>query len=261
MNKRKFPKVSVLITNFNKEKYILKALKSSLSQTYKNFEVLLYDDNSTDNSIKVIKKLKNFKLIINNDLKKGSSPQNQILGILKIFKKSKGKYIFFLDGDDYIKKNKISYFMNYINKNNKVKLLQDIPKLVSDRKKIKIKKKYKYFTVWPTIIPTSSICIEREYFKFFCKYIRKDCYPDLEIDSRIIIYAHIKDQLNLINKSFTYYRDNINSITSKYNKFSSNWWKKRNQAYQYMFFLMKKFNLPIRKGPDYFLTKTINFFI
>ena len=40
MNKRKFPKVSVLITNFNKEKYILKALKSSLSQTYKNSEVL-----------------------------------------------------------------------------------------------------------------------------------------------------------------------------------------------------------------------------
>ena len=69
------------------------------------------------------------------------------------------------------------------------------------------------------------------------------------------------NELNFINKSFTYYRDNINGITSKYNKFSCNWWKKRNQAYEYMFFLMKKFNLPIRKGPDYFLTKTINFFI
>ena len=157
MNKRNFPKVSILITNFNKEKYILKALKSSLSQTYKNSEVLLYDDNSTDNSLNEIKKLRNYRLIINNDPKKESSPQNQILGVLKIFKKSKGKYIFLLDGDDYIKKNKISFFMNYIKTNNKIKLLQDIPKLVSNKKKIKIKKKKKFFTIWPTVIPTSSI--------------------------------------------------------------------------------------------------------
>ena len=261
MNKRNFPKVSILITNFNKEKYILKALKSSLSQTYKNSEVLLYDDNSTDNSLNEIKKLRNYRLIINNDPKKESSPQNQILGVLKIFKKSKGKYIFLLDGDDYIKKNKISFFMNYIKTNNKIKLLQDIPKLVSKKKKIKIKKKNQFFTIWPTVIPTSSICVERKYFKNFLKYIQKDRYPDLEIDSRIIIYTYLKNELNFINKSFTYYRDNINGITSKYNKFSYNWWKKRYQAYQYMFFLMKKFNLQIKKGPDYVLTKIVNFFI
>ena len=134
MSKNNFPKVSVLITNFNKEKYILKALESSLSQTYKNFEVLLYDDNSTDNSLKIIKKLSNYKLTINRNPKKASSPLNQIIGIIKIFKKSKGKYIFFLYGDDYIKKDKISYFINYINKNIKIKLLQDIPRLVLVKK-------------------------------------------------------------------------------------------------------------------------------
>ena len=261
MSKNNFPKVSVLITNFNKEKYILKALESSLSQTYKNFEVLLYDDNSTDNSLKIIKKLSNYKLTINRNPKKASSPLNQIIGIIKIFKKSKGKYIFFLDGDDYIKKDKISYFINYINKNIKIKLLQDIPRLVLDKKKIKIKKKNQYFTIWPTIIPTSSICIERQYLNKFLKYIRKDQYPDLEIDSRIVIYSYLKKELNFINKSFTYYRENVDGITSKYNKFSYNWWKKRYQAYQYMFFLMKKFNLQIKKGPDYVLTKIVNFFI
>ena len=82
MKKKKFPKVSILITNFNKEIYIEKALSTSLNQTYKNFEVLVYDDGSTDNSINIIKKYKKITLIKNKNKIKKSSPQNQISGIL-----------------------------------------------------------------------------------------------------------------------------------------------------------------------------------
>ena len=50
MKKKIFPKVSILITNYNKEKYIEQALTTSLNQTYKNLEILIYDDGSTDRS-------------------------------------------------------------------------------------------------------------------------------------------------------------------------------------------------------------------
>ena len=52
------PVVSIIITNFNKEKYVKKCLQSCLEQSYKNFEICVADNNSTDNSLKVINKFK-----------------------------------------------------------------------------------------------------------------------------------------------------------------------------------------------------------
>lgn len=227
MKKRKFPKVSILITNFNKEKYIRKALSTSFNQSYRNFEVLVYDDGSTDNSINIIKKYKKVTLITNRNKIKKSPPQNQILGILTLVKRSKGKYIFFLDGDDYFKKNKILFFIKYLKKNNKIKFLQDLPILLSNREKFKLKKKKYKFSIWPTIVPTSSICVEKNYLINFLSYVYKNNFPDLEIDTRIVIYSFLKNNLNIINSSYTYYRDTSQGITSKYQKFSFNWWKKK----------------------------------
>ena len=51
------PFVSVLVANYNKEKYINRCLKSLKKQTYKNFEVIFFDDNSSDNSIYEVKKI------------------------------------------------------------------------------------------------------------------------------------------------------------------------------------------------------------
>ena len=50
------PLVSIIITNFNKEKYLEQCLKSCLNQTYKNFEICVADNNSTDRSIEIINK-------------------------------------------------------------------------------------------------------------------------------------------------------------------------------------------------------------
>ena len=57
--------ISILITNHNKNIFLNKNLKKSLDQNYKNFEVILYDDRSTDGSIETIQKFKKINLIKN----------------------------------------------------------------------------------------------------------------------------------------------------------------------------------------------------
>lgn len=53
----KKPKISVLMVNFNHEKYIDKAIESVINQTYKNWELIVIDDGSTDSSPHIIKQL------------------------------------------------------------------------------------------------------------------------------------------------------------------------------------------------------------
>ena len=57
--------ISVLITNYNKSKFIKRSLKSVISNRYKNYEIILFDDASTDNSLKILKQFKDIKLITN----------------------------------------------------------------------------------------------------------------------------------------------------------------------------------------------------
>jgi glycosyltransferase involved in cell wall biosynthesis len=94
------PKVSVVITCFNREKYIAEAIESALMQTYPNIEIIISDNNSTDKSICIIKKYeKDDRVIIN---------QNSInIGVIENFKKaaielSSGEFITFISSDDYL---------------------------------------------------------------------------------------------------------------------------------------------------------------
>ena len=57
--------ISILITNYNKEKFLNKSLQAACSQNFKNYEIIIYDDCSTDDSINIIKKYKKVKLLTN----------------------------------------------------------------------------------------------------------------------------------------------------------------------------------------------------
>ena len=90
--------ITVIITNFNKKKFILKTIKSVKNQIYKNIEIIVIDSCSTDGSIRILSKINNIKLLKN---KKYLSPAlNQIRSIEMGVKKSKGSIICLLDGDD-----------------------------------------------------------------------------------------------------------------------------------------------------------------
>lgn len=253
--------VSILITNYNKSRYLKKTIISCLSQNFDNKEILVFDDCSTDNSLKILNKFKKIKVIRNKKKKFKSGPLNQIYGLSELFKISKGNIIFLLDSDDMFRKNKLFEISKIFKKNKKINFIQDTPLISLFKKRMLLKKKKYFFSIWPSFFPTSCITFERSFFQNFLKVLRKNEFPNLEIDARLSIYAHIRKQFFLTKKCLTIYNYDENGISSKYKKFSKNWWKKRDEAFSYMIFLMKKFNTKLFLGPDFYLTKIINFFI
>ncbi len=96
--------VSILITSFNKSKFLKKTIDSCIQQNFQSKEILVFDDCSTDGSLDILNKFKKVKIIKNKKKKHSSSPLNQIYGIKELFKISKGEIIFLLDADDKFKK-------------------------------------------------------------------------------------------------------------------------------------------------------------
>ena len=70
-------KASIVIANYNNGKFISECIDSLNSQTYKNIEIIFFDDNSSDNSIEIIEKFKNIK-VIRNKIKTNFSTFNQM---------------------------------------------------------------------------------------------------------------------------------------------------------------------------------------
>lgn len=92
----KNPTVSVIIPTYNRANLVGKAIKSVLSQTYQDFEIIVIDDGSTDNTEETVKSFNNFKIryICHSDNRGISAARNT--GI----RASLGKYIALLDSDD-----------------------------------------------------------------------------------------------------------------------------------------------------------------
>lgn len=92
----KSPLVTVFIPVYNCETYIADSLESILNQTYKNLEVLLVNDGSTDNSVGVIKKYNDSRIrIVNNEENRGI-PYTRNVGL----REATGEYLVIMDSDD-----------------------------------------------------------------------------------------------------------------------------------------------------------------
>lgn len=90
------PKFSIIVPVYNVEEYIDKCLKSIFNQTYKDFEVIVVDDGTEDNSMDIVNK---YDVIVVKEKNSGlSTARNN--GV----KKAKGEYLLFVDSDDYLEK-------------------------------------------------------------------------------------------------------------------------------------------------------------
>ena len=210
--------ISILITNYNKSQFLDKTIKSLKLNNFKNYEIILFDDASTDNSLNILKKFNNFNLIKNKKKKYKSSALNQINGILECFKKSRGNFICLLDGDDFFSKNKLSLIHKTLSNNN-FDCVFNLPKIAKGKFRFD-NKIHKNYSIWPTIIPTSCISFKRSFFRKFLNLIEKNKYENLEIDARLTIFSKFYlNQFNLIPKNLTFYMIDPNGITSEIKNF------------------------------------------
>lgn len=104
--------ISIIVPIYNIEKYIEKCIFSLINQTYRDIEILLINDGSTDDSLDVClkwEKLDQRIRVYSKDNQGVSKTRNFGLSL------AKGDYIFFIDGDDWIDKNCLETMMNYMN--------------------------------------------------------------------------------------------------------------------------------------------------
>lgn len=257
-------KASILIANYNNEKYIEECLNSILNQTYKNIEIIVIDDDSSDNSSKIINKFKD-KIIIANkkDKKTKIGSYDQMLSYYNCLNLASGEIIFLCDSDDFFEKNKIELIMNKFFENKSYKIVLDLP-LFKFENKIKVKKLRKRIlnNYWPYLPPTSCISINRIFFKKIFHEIDIKKFPDIWLDFRLGVYSKfVLNNLVFVNKNLTYYRQTETNISSKFNYLSKNWWARRYQAHNYLKYFFEKNNIIHKKNFDFFLTSLVNKFL
>ena len=116
--KTTYPLLTVLMPVYNAEKFLAESINSILSQTYSNFEFVILDDASTDNSLKIIKAYakedKRIKVLINNKNQKTAKSRNILL------KKTTTEFIAWMDADDISSPHWLQTQMDFLKQNPKI---------------------------------------------------------------------------------------------------------------------------------------------
>lgn len=107
-------KVSVIVPIFNQEKYLNRSVNSIIRQTWTNLEILLVNDGSTDNSLRMMIEYhkKDKRIVVINQENKGLAG-----AVIAGMERFTGDYVCFVDPDDYVKEDFVETFMNEIGAN------------------------------------------------------------------------------------------------------------------------------------------------
>lgn len=153
-------KVSVIVPVYNCELYIGDTLTDLIEQTYENIEIIVVDDGSTDNSVKIIVEMmgKDSRINLYETKHRGPSGARNI-GL----KNAKGKYIRFIDADDRIPRNSIQVLMNGM-------VNTHVDMVIGNYKSVPLNN---YFTGEQT---QSALLEQREFLKKFIRYSKSFYY-------------------------------------------------------------------------------------
>ena len=230
--------ISIIINSHNGEKFIEKSIKSVLSQTYKNFEIIFWDNASTDNTKQ---KLENF----NDDrLKVHYSKKFEKLYSAKekAIKLCKGDYLAFLDVDDWWEKNKLEIQINHMKKNNALFSCSNYW-IMNEKKNKKFSaiksfstKNYfdyalkKYFVGMSTLIVSKKLYESLDY--------GFDNSFEIIGDYDLVLRLLKKEDILYLNEKLSYYRWHSENLSNK--KFRLNIlelirWKKKMEKNQFFF--------------------------
>ena len=216
-------KISVIMPVYNSEKYLVQSIDSILKQTYKDFEFIIIDDGSTDNSLSIINSYKDNRIkVITNKNNVGIS-KSLNLGVLN----SSGDYIVRMDSDDISLLNRLEKQIGFMESNSDVSICGCNMYIIKDSKKVS-ETKYcldnseiktdMLFGRTPFAHPT---IIMRSSFVHRCslKYNNSAIYAeDLELYCN---YCHQAKYAN-INECLHIYRIHNDSVSVKYKETQKN---------------------------------------
>ena len=217
--------LSIVITNFNKAKYLNECLNSITKQNLANIELILIDDNSKDQSRKILKKYKNKIKIIYNKKNIGPSASRNI-GI----KIASGTYITFVDADDKIFNCLSKIIKNIVHQRNKsdlilLKYLSTNQSLNNYNYFLNQKKLFQKFSTDLFIKKKIYILNQHEsvwYIFFRNNFLKKNkilfleksnCFEDLDFVVRSILLSKF---IGLLNIKYYFYRELKNSLKKNF---------------------------------------------
>jgi len=191
------PTVSIILATFNREKYLREAIVSALEQTYHDFELIVIDDGSTDNTKKMISAFRDPRLIYVYQENKGRSiARNVALNM------AKGQYIAFLDSDDLYLPEKLALQVQYLDSNPHVGMIYTsaycingegnfIPHKYKTTISGSIYKKIAFFR--PVTITLPIVMVRREIIDAVGEFDEKmDRFEDTDMWRRISKITHIE---------------------------------------------------------------------
>lgn len=203
------PLVSVIIPVYNSEKYIADAIESVLCQTYKNFEILVVDDGSTDDTEKIVlyfKKLYNEKIRYFYQ-KNGGPAKARNLGI----KNASGEHIAFLDSDDIWLPEKLAVQVAYYEENPYYGMVYSNLALIKNgnifqaTSQLKEKGWILYKLVKDKFIYTSTIIIKKNVLRAVGDY-HEDYYMATGEDTDLYLRIANKYQIGYLDKVLVHKR-------------------------------------------------------
>ena len=215
--------VSIIMPVHNCCKYIVQAIISVKMQTYKNWELIIIDDASTDNTLQeiqnVIKDIKDRVKLIELGKNKGVANARNI-GL----KQAKGRYIAYLDADDFWKKEKIEHQIGFMKRNKYYFTYTSYIYLIGNKQKRvgKVSERLTYKQALKnTIILTSTVIIDTN-------EISKDLLemPNIQSEDTATWWNILKNKkiANGLNEELTIYRIRKDSLSKNKLKSAKNTW-------------------------------------
>ena len=209
-------KISVIVPIYNASKYLSKCISSIINQSYKNLEIILVNDGSTDNSGTICddyKKMDNRIIVIHKENKGVSLARNS--GI----KKASGEYICFIDADDIVHPDYIKKMVKYLDNDTLTACLikdfkNDVIYYDTERELIKVDKNHFIDLCEPHILNTPC-----------CKLYKLDIIKNNKIDFDINLslgedllfnfeYLKYINKVFIVNQELYFYRKNDNNTLS-----------------------------------------------
>mgnify|MGYP001162597804 CR=1 FL=1 len=242
------PLVSVIMNCCNGEKYLRKSIQSLIKQSYSNWELIFWDNKSTDKSKQIFMKFKDKKVKYFYSSKYNTLYKSRNLAI----NKAKGKFITFLDTDDLWKKNKIKEQIKFMLKN-KLKICYSNYTILNkkNRKDRIVNKQYNLNVSTQQLLNYYDLGILTSMVEFSI-FKKKKFNTKFEIigDFDLFIRLSLSYKIGYLNKSLAFYRVHNSNLSLIKNNLHINelkdWIKKNSNSF-------KRKNLDLKKQKQYLL--------